>query len=142
MDLIEPLDPSLRPYQNSDTMRLINGLAAVRRAAAGAESPAQLRPFHAALFRVESAAEPLRVSHELRGRFELLAPPTVQAITGTRFFSRAASSAAQEVRGKEPPQAEKFHPKDVVLYQYEACPFCNKVKGEITVSLLCFLPFC
>lgn len=23
-------------------------------------------------------------------------------------------------------------PKDVVLYQYEACPFCNKVKGIMT----------
>jgi microsomal prostaglandin-E synthase 2 len=25
--------------------------------------------------------------------------------------------------------ADKFAPKDVVLYQYDACPFCNKVKA-------------
>ncbi|KAI4351030.1 hypothetical protein L6164_005419 [Bauhinia variegata] len=40
----------------------------------------------------------------------------------------AATSLSQEVYAKEsvPPEAV---PKDVVLYQYEACPFCNKVKA-------------
>ncbi|KAF3966016.1 hypothetical protein ACB098_04G068100 [Castanea mollissima] len=37
-------------------------------------------------------------------------------------------AAAQEVHAKEPPPPELV-PKDVVLYQYEACPFCNKVKA-------------
>lgn len=40
----------------------------------------------------------------------------------------SAAAAAQEVHAKEPPPPELV-PKDVVLYQYEACPFCNKVKG-------------
>lgn len=35
----------------------------------------------------------------------------------------------QEVYAKEPPQPKEFLPKEVVLYQYEACPFCNKVKA-------------
>lgn len=44
----------------------------------------------------------------------------------------AASSASQEVLAKERPPSDAI-PSDVILYQYEACPFCNKVKGENTV---------
>uniref|UniRef100_A0A2N9FR74 Prostaglandin E synthase 2 n=1 Tax=Fagus sylvatica TaxID=28930 RepID=A0A2N9FR74_FAGSY len=63
----------------------------------------------------------------------LSAPPSVAA--GTMFFSAAAAtSLAQEhahahVHAKETPKSHKFSPKDMVLYQYEACPFCNKVKA-------------
>jgi microsomal prostaglandin-E synthase 2 len=44
----------------------------------------------------------------------------------------AAASLSQDVLAKEPPRAELV-PKEVVLYQYEACPFCNKVKGLVFV---------
>lgn len=50
------------------------------------------------------------------------------AVAGTMMFSVAASTLAEEVHAKEAP-SKKFNPKEVVLYQYEACPFCNKVKG-------------
>ncbi|EOY21319.1 hypothetical protein QUC31_007274 [Theobroma cacao] len=40
----------------------------------------------------------------------------------------ASVATAASVYAKEPPPAE-IMPKDVVLYQYEACPFCNKVKA-------------
>lgn len=40
-----------------------------------------------------------------------------------------ASLSAQGVYAKEPLPADLV-PKEVVLYQYEACPFCNKVKGR------------
>ncbi|CAL5186667.1 unnamed protein product [Lathyrus oleraceus] len=40
----------------------------------------------------------------------------------------AASSASQEVLAKERPPSDAI-PSDVILYQYEACPFCNKVKA-------------
>ncbi|CAI8595009.1 unnamed protein product [Vicia faba] len=40
----------------------------------------------------------------------------------------AANSASQEVLAKERPPSDAL-PSDVVLYQYEACPFCNKVKA-------------
>ncbi|PPD98945.1 hypothetical protein GOBAR_DD04031 [Gossypium barbadense] len=40
----------------------------------------------------------------------------------------ASVATAASVYAKEPPPAEII-PKDVVLYQYEACPFCNKVKA-------------
>ncbi|KAL1225062.1 hypothetical protein V5N11_019195 [Cardamine amara subsp. amara] len=51
-------------------------------------------------------------------------PSFAGGVAGVFFFSTAAaSSLAQEVHAKE------FNPKEVVLYQYEACPFCNKVKA-------------
>lgn len=53
---------------------------------------------------------------------------TRAAITGTMLFSVAAVALVEEVRAKEPVKSE-YLPKDVVIYQFEACPFCNKVKG-------------
>lgn len=50
------------------------------------------------------------------------------ALAGTVLFSVAASSLTQEVYAKEPLPPD-VRPDDVVLYQYEACPFCNKVKA-------------
>ncbi|KAK3440720.1 hypothetical protein EUGRSUZ_B01000 [Eucalyptus grandis] len=50
-------------------------------------------------------------------------------IAGAVFAASAASAALSgEVLAKEPPSPEVV-PKEVVLYQYEACPFCNKVKA-------------
>lgn len=46
-------------------------------------------------------------------------------LAGALSFSLTLVTAAE---AKEPPSPELI-PKDVVLYQYEACPFCNKVKG-------------
>lgn len=43
-------------------------------------------------------------------------------------LAAGASLYFPEVYAKEPPPANLV-PKDVILYQYEACPFCNKVKG-------------
>ncbi|XP_031281941.1 prostaglandin E synthase 2-like [Pistacia vera] len=43
-------------------------------------------------------------------------------------LAAGASLSFQEVHAKEPPPADLV-PEDVVLYQYEACPFCNKVKA-------------
>ncbi|CAH2046915.1 unnamed protein product [Thlaspi arvense] len=61
-----------------------------------------------------------------------LRPPSFSGgVAGIVFFSAAAaSSLGQEVHAKETSgPAQKFIPKEVVLYQYEACPFCNKVKA-------------
>ncbi|GAB4839192.1 hypothetical protein Ancab_028718 [Ancistrocladus abbreviatus] len=62
-----------------------------------------------------------------------LSSPFVLGGAGAMYFSVAASSLAQGVdiaHARElPTQSLKFSPKDVVLYQYEACPFCNKVKA-------------
>ncbi|KAI3981583.1 hypothetical protein MKX01_007503 [Papaver californicum] len=58
-------------------------------------------------------------------------PPTNhKCIVGAVSFSVAAAavSSSSAVYAKEPVKPE-FLPKDVVLYQYEACPFCNKIKA-------------
>ncbi|KAL0914020.1 hypothetical protein M5K25_017517 [Dendrobium thyrsiflorum] len=66
------------------------------------------------------------------------APPSITTksglagLAGAVSFSMAISSV---VEAKEPVSLE-FLPKDVVLYQYEACPFCNKVKAiDINLTL-------
>ena len=53
-------------------------------------------------------------------------------------YSSAATSLAENLNEKGTPGAEKLKPKDVVLYQYEACPFCNKVKGNFHFLLLLY----
>ncbi|CAA0815736.1 Glutathione S-transferase family protein [Striga hermonthica] len=50
------------------------------------------------------------------------------AAAGTVLFSVAAAALVGDVEAKESVQL-KFRPDEVVLYQYEACPFCNKVKA-------------
>ncbi|PON79147.1 S-crystallin [Trema orientale] len=50
------------------------------------------------------------------------------SVAGVMVSVAAAATLSQEVYAKEPPPPELV-PKDVVLYQYEACPFCNKVKA-------------
>ncbi|XP_060199855.1 uncharacterized protein LOC132628137 [Lycium barbarum] len=52
----------------------------------------------------------------------------VHAVTGTMLFSVAATTLTEEVKAKEAVPLE-LRPKELVLYQYEACPFCNKVKA-------------
>ncbi|KAK4779170.1 hypothetical protein SAY86_006698 [Trapa natans] len=49
-------------------------------------------------------------------------------LAGAVCAAAAVTSFSQVVYAKEPPPPEVV-PKDVVLYQYEACPFCNKVKA-------------
>ncbi|RVW52749.1 hypothetical protein CK203_091173 [Vitis vinifera] len=44
------------------------------------------------------------------------------SIAGALFSVAAATSLSEEVLAKEPPSPDLV-PKDVVLYQYEACPF-------------------
>ncbi|XP_058780802.1 uncharacterized protein LOC131654896 [Vicia villosa] len=47
-----------------------------------------------------------------------------------RYYSSstATSLAQQDLKAKSSEQ-NRFNPKEVVLFQYEACPFCNKVKA-------------
>ncbi|KAL8459167.1 hypothetical protein ACS0TY_036584 [Phlomoides rotata] len=51
-----------------------------------------------------------------------------RGLQGKMMFSVAATSVVEEVEAKEAVHP-KFQPENVVLYQYEACPFCNKVKA-------------
>ncbi|KAF7834538.1 prostaglandin E synthase 2-like [Senna tora] len=64
-------------------------------------------------------------------------------VAGALITVVAAATFSQEVYAKEPLPSEVL-PKDVVLYQYEACPFCNKVKvgdADIVLALSAFLDY-
>jgi microsomal prostaglandin-E synthase 2 len=62
------------------------------------------------------------------------APSSSRALQGgiagaVSFSLTFATVAAAEVQAKERLPADLL-PQNVVLYQYQACPFCNKVRGE------------
>ncbi|KAL6962989.1 prostaglandin-E synthase [Sarracenia purpurea var. burkii] len=50
-------------------------------------------------------------------------------LAGALFTVVGATSLFQEAYAKERPPPELV-PNEVILYQYEACPFCNKVKDK------------
>ncbi|CAI7929535.1 unnamed protein product [Closterium sp. NIES-54] len=50
---------------------------------------------------------------------------------GASFSLVAAFSGTATVAAKERPEVDLGRDTEVVLYQYEACPFCNKVKGTL-----------
>ncbi|XP_010519146.1 PREDICTED: prostaglandin E synthase 2 [Tarenaya hassleriana] len=78
-----------------------------------------------------SSSNPGTRSRLLDDLLALSTPSFAGGVAGIVVFSAAAaSSLAHEVHAKEVPGAtRRFSPKEVVLYQYEACPFCNKVKA-------------
>jgi microsomal prostaglandin-E synthase 2 len=61
-------------------------------------------------------------------------------VAGALVSIAAAASLSDEVHAKEPPPPELV-PKEVVLYQYEACPFCNKVKSKDHLFYFSFLNY-
>ncbi|KAL6504766.1 hypothetical protein OROHE_023524 [Orobanche hederae] len=122
-------------------MRRVNGLAAVCRfvggvaiapSAGGNHARHCSRFCQAALFSTNSNNSSARSHWFSNNRItsDQSARIAAHTVAGTMLFSVAATTLAEEVHAKEPVQL-KFRPKDVVLYQYEACPFCNKVKGCI-----------
>lgn len=127
-------------------MRRAIGIAALYRAAGGVSSMPEVagnhthnnlpRIFHTAQFSTKSLNFSSRTLSLLSNKLaDQSAGALARAIAGTMLFSFAATTLAEEVHAKEPVLA-KFRPDEVVLYQYEACPFCNKVKGRF------FLVYC
>lgn len=78
-------------------------------------------------------------SQNLVGYLSFLSLSVARSVA--EYSSASATSLAQDVHTKETPRAEAFSPKDVVLYQYAACPFCNKVKGQSSISFLANVDF-
>lgn len=72
---------------------------------------------------LHGSASATAADHSHRRRFSYLLAPFAAASLGF-----AGALLSQEVLAKEPPPPEAL-PREVVLYQFEACPFCNKVKG-------------
>jgi len=76
-----------------------------------------------------------------------LSTPSVACsdVIGFRYYgspanAAAASPAQQDLKVRSSEQ-NSFNPKEVVLFQYEACPFCNKVKGQklFKLNVTCLL---
>ncbi|XP_027148816.1 prostaglandin E synthase 2-like [Coffea eugenioides] len=113
-------------------MRRIGGLVALCRAAEGIATSSTAgnvvcnRMLQTALYGTTSAYS--RRHHWFTNSNKLVEQPAAHTVAGTMLFSVAASAVSEDVHAKEPVQP-KLRPNDVVLYQYEACPFCNKVKA-------------
>ncbi|KAL6524844.1 hypothetical protein OROMI_030437 [Orobanche minor] len=108
-------------------MRRVSGLAGIRRALKGviaAPSVAGNNVFRGSLFQADVFST--TATNSLSARSHWFSRNRI-AVAGTILFSAAASTLIGEVEAKESVQL-KYRPNDVVLYQYEACPFCNKVK--------------
>ncbi|KAE8696786.1 putative BOI-related E3 ubiquitin-protein ligase 2-like [Hibiscus syriacus] len=115
-------------------MRRVNGLATLSRALScggGVGAANEQRLVQAALMSTcsSSSSNSHIFSQKFAERLGLSSSSLARSVAGTMLFSAAASSLAQDALAKEKPPSEKFLPKEVVLYQYEACPFCNKVKA-------------
>lgn len=46
-------------------------------------------------------------------------------------FSLSFAASMMSVASAKERVDDKYAPREVVLYQYDACPFCNKVKGTV-----------
>ncbi|KAF8377802.1 hypothetical protein HHK36_031187 [Tetracentron sinense] len=105
------------------------GSAAVAGAGAGAATAVQHRLLQVTWFSSgSSSGRPRWFSQSVAAYVGRSARPVSLAVAGAVSFSLTASLLVQDAYAKEPPSPELV-PKDVVLYQYEACPFCNKVKA-------------
>lgn len=105
-------------------MRSIRALSTLKRAFGGrAAVAATSASSHRYLFQADDTCTPYALGYR----------SAVHGVGGIRFLSVAAAGAAAAAVKEVPHSAANFHPKDVVLYQYEACPFCNKVKGSFSV---------
>lgn len=104
-------------------MRRFRGLVLMSRAVQGGGSTSAY-PVHRRL--IHAAALHSTGSNNLSAKLNLV--PAAGGVSRTNFFSTSASSVTEDdAPAMEPPV--KVLPSDVVLYQYEACPFCNKVKA-------------
>lgn len=57
----------------------------------------------------------------------ILTPRSISlGVAGALSFSLSLSTAAE---AKAAPLRPDLMPKEVVLYQYQACPFCNKIRA-------------
>ncbi|GMI91344.1 hypothetical protein like AT5G42150 [Hibiscus trionum] len=108
----------------------VNGLATLSRALT-CSGGVEKRLAQAALMSTcsSSSSNSHIFSQKLAERLGLSSPCLGRSVAGTMLFSVAASSLAQDAHAKEKPPSEKFLPKEVVMYQYEANPFCSKVKA-------------
>lgn len=112
-------------------MRGLSGTISVARALRANSTAAStfLRPPRAAPYAVTywTTSNP----QNLVDRSNLSTPSVIRSdVIGFRHYgSAAAASPAEQDLKPRISEQNSFNPKEVVLFQYEACPFCNKVKA-------------
>ncbi|KAL3639042.1 hypothetical protein CASFOL_016949 [Castilleja foliolosa] len=107
-------------------MRRVSGLATMRRAVECVAAPQLVAGNSICRGRLLQVAD--FSTNSASARSHLFLSKRI-SVAGTMLFSVSAASAlVGEVQAKEHVQS-KYRPNEVVLYQYEACPFCNKVKA-------------
>lgn len=119
-------------------MRRVNAIAILGRAIGGTVSSvevtsrvAQRRALQAAMFNSYSSSSPFWFTQRLVDRIGQSSSSVVHGVAGTMCFSAAtAASISHDSHPTESLSSDKYLPKELVLYQYEACPFCNKVRGK------------
>lgn len=88
------------------------------------------RPPQLTYYGTFSNPNPQWLSQKLVDHLRFSSPPIARSVAGAVSYSSASATAlAHDVHAKGTSRAEGLLSKDVVLYQFEACPFCNKVKG-------------
>ncbi|WOG84571.1 hypothetical protein DCAR_0103755 [Daucus carota subsp. sativus] len=100
-------------------------LALSRSFLAGGHSAAVIRPRLLLTARLLSSSATPEVSPPSTNRLK----PSIAVSGGIIAGAGVASYLEEQVYAKEMPLSPEKMPKEVVLYQYEACPFCNKVKA-------------
>lgn len=113
---------NMTPTMNRSTYTLAS-LALSRSFLSGRHSAAVLRPTHLLTSRFFSS------SSRSQSPSSPWLRPSIGVAGGVIFAAGVASYYGEQVYAKELPRSPEYMPKEVVLYQYEACPFCNKVKG-------------
>lgn len=115
-------------------MRGLNGTISVARALRASSTAAStfLRPPRAVPYAATywTSSNP----QNLVDRSNLSTPSVVRSdVIGFRYYgscaTASATSPAQQGLKVRSSEQNSFNPKEVVLFQYEACPFCNKVKA-------------
>ncbi|CAH1435441.1 unnamed protein product [Lactuca virosa] len=110
------------------TMRKLSRLATTARAAASFSAPATSATSRRTID-FQTALYGSRSSTYSNAHHSHCFSTLDKAIGGNISYSSIAS-AARELHEKDLPHSNtNYAPKDVVLYQYQACPFCNKVKA-------------
>ncbi|CAH9120557.1 unnamed protein product [Cuscuta epithymum] len=113
-------------------MRKLYGIAATFQATKGyyaaAARTTEHRLIQSALYSTRNNSSAMSHLFSHNKREDQSSRTSAHVLCGTVLFSAAAASLAEEAHAKEP-VPPKFRPDDVVLYQYAACPFCNKVKA-------------
>ena len=130
---------------DSSSSHLMDAQAFKSQTRAVTEAAAPQTPHAGLRSLTETAGSVMRGSQESSMKRDSTINNQVSAPNGSRWLfaagmSLAAAAALGSLTAAAKEATEKRVPADVVLYQYDSCPFCNKVKGLSFLALVQLLP--